>query len=617
MSVKEILQNPVKKYLEYHKRIQKYGANAPFPEFKDAVNTLLESLTGDEFSQIIKAHPDLDYELKEVLTQIAHVNLKFEFEDEEAYPYPHPFSDPFPYRPTIDAIESALRLLDKLNRLQPGNNAVPLYHFDRYAYHRHSLIADPEVIVFPTTADLNIYDLIRVRSVPIGFVGVVPNTIRVDRHFQSPLDFWYHDINHVRRMWGYIKNRSKLKKIETEGEKTLFYKEMDDFIAHNIMPHIALSQTIENDEITAIKKLTGLIIFEILHESALTAEPEVILDEILRASQKQPFEHMVEKAKPSAHDNIENLRTPTGNIKSGISTLENNQETVTIRFFFDRALSLLSNVYNKLNFGFYDDPENPIDEISPVEYRKAEHILAATKNVLSILGCTDIPTDEDLLELISSRKGSEEKFIYKAIETEENAKQFTTDPSSKEYLVPLIKGRTAGKKIITLFGYSAREYENKKLLLDTMREDLSKYNPKEYCVCIGATHEGVGGGYSIAKELGFETIGVVSTQALAYSGKFSENVDSIYIVNDEFWGGVAPGTDKPTPTTDVFLQISDVVYIYGGGLNTVAFIKFASKLDIPMRFLAFDSNTEIAQKNKVLSIQSEAESAWKELTLNR
>jgi hypothetical protein len=150
-----ILENPVREYRKYRARLKKFSANASFPEFKPAVEAVLKELNSENVKSVIAAHPDLGFELKEVLTQIFHVNLEFTFDDQANYPYDRPFAGAFPYRPTIDAIESGLKLLDKIERLT-NPNTVPLYHFNRYAYHRHSLLADPDIVIFPTVKPLSL-----------------------------------------------------------------------------------------------------------------------------------------------------------------------------------------------------------------------------------------------------------------------------------------------------------------------------------------------------------------------------------------------------------------------------------------------------------------------------
>ena len=585
----KIIEEPLKYYIEYRDRLEKDGLNASFPEFKPTVDYLVSEINSDYFKPIIEAHPDLDLEVKEVKTLLAHVNLDFVFDDEENYPYPRPFPGPFPYRPTIDAIESALRLLDKLNRFEPGNRAVPLYHFDRYAYHRHSLVTDPNIIVFPTIKNLTFFDLIRVRSVPIGFVGVVSRTIRVDRHYQSPLDFWYHDLNHVRRMYGYINLRQKQLEIKTKQEQIDYYRKMDNFILEKIVPNILkLPKGSPRDEI-ALRRMVRMIFFEILHESALTAEPDVIIEDLLRPSGPQPFEHMMTKVEKHDKDSIEKLRTPTGNIKSGISQIKDTNETVFVRYFFDRAIALLGNVYNKLNFGFYDDPESPSEFVVPLGYRKVDHIVMAAKKIFEILGVRDIPSDDVLLSLASTKEGSEEKFVYKGISMDDGEIfQYATEPISSGEVIKQVKA--LGKKVYTIFGFSKLGYQNWPEVAKQIESELSKQNPNDTLICIGATEDGIGKAYEIAKKGGFETIGIVSTNALSYSGKFSDFVDRIYIVNDTLWGGYVPGTNKLAETTTAFLGTANEIHAFGGGKNTAVTLSIAKQTGVPAYYTPAEMN---------------------------
>ncbi len=612
-----IIENPVDLFVEYSSRLKKYGMNAPFPEFKPTVDYLLLELESDYFKPVLVSHPDLEMELKEVKTMLAHINIDFVFDNQEDYPYEQPFEGPFPYRPTIDAIESTLRLLDKLNRLEPGSRAVPLYHFDRYAYHRHSLVADNDVVLFPTIKNLTFFDLIRTRSVPIGFIGVVSKTIRVDRHYQSPLDFWYHDLNHVRRMSAYIKLREKQRDIVTDEAKIEFYKEMDAFLVDKIVPNIVKLPKGSPREEIAIRRMMRMIIFEILHETALTAEKEVIIADLLRPSGPQPFEHMMEKVEKHDKESIENLRTPTGNIKSGVSLVKtNSSETITIRYFFDRAIALLGNVYNKINFGFYDDPDSPSEFVVPLGYRKAEHIVAAAKKIFEILEVKDYPSDEELMRLATTKEGSEEKFVYKGISMDDpEIFQYATEPISADEVISQVKALK--KNVYTLFGFSKLGYENWNEVSLKIGEELAKLDPKTTLVNIGATEDGIGAAYKMAKEMGFETIGIVSTKALSYSGKFSDFVDRIYIVNDSLWGGYVPGTKKLAETTKAFLAVSDIISAFGGGENTAVTLKQALEMGIEVRFTNAEMNHEKAKtesviKNKPLpeNYIGEAEKYW-------
>jgi hypothetical protein len=602
-SVKEIVENPLQAYREFHERIRRYGANAPFPEFKPSVEAIVTALKGERFAAVLNDHPDLLMEHHEVMNFFTHLNLSFFFDDNTGkHPYQIPFDEPYPYRPTLEAIEMGLRLLDKLNRLEPGNRAVPFYHFDRYAYHKFGIFGNPDVIIMPVSEEIDFYDLLRVRSVPIGFLGVVTETIRVDRHWQSPLDFWYHDINHVRRMTEYFRQRIGQQDIvTTDSGKYEYYERMDRFITEKILPVIQVSQQLTRSEF-ALRKMAQILVFEVVHESALTIEPEIIYAEIMRETGPQPFEHML--TEDASVSDIEKLRTPTGNISSGASVVDANPlDTLRIRYFWDRSLGLLSTVYNKLNFGFYDDPESPSDMVVPVEFRNVETLVDAVRLVLGgvcELSASQMPLNEQIIELITDRRGSHEKYVYKGVLVDEgkgaNIGSYATDPQPVKPIIKEIYG--LNKKVLLLMGYAELGYQDEAAMLKTVRTALSELDAEKFVVCSGATSQGIGKAYQVAKEMGFETIGIVSTLALSSAGSFSPFVDRIYIVNDNQWGGYIPGTQLAAPTTRAFLEVADVVLAIGGGNNTAALLSIATQQypDIVLEYVAADMNHKKADK---------------------
>jgi hypothetical protein len=588
-----IVHQPVDAYKEYRERIGKAGQMASFPEFKPVIDFLIAELDSEYVKNIVANNPVLLYELKEVRTFLFHINLKFQTEEGIIYPYAIPFDEPFPYRPTIDAIEAAIRFFDKVNRVDPTNKAVKLYHFDRYCYHRHSLVANPDIILFPTTQELTLTDFIKTRSVPIEFIGVVSRTTRVDGHWQSPLDFWYHDLNHARRLYAYIKNRLNELGYFKDEEIYAYIEGVDRFLHEVVLPEfIDLPESL-GEEDKEIRKMATMIIFEIIHETALTLEREAIIDDLLRPNGPQPFEVMSEEGV----QNVESLRTPTGNLKSGASFADLKEyDPTTVNYFFDKtSIGLLANVFSKLNHNYYDEADMINENIVAVPFRTPEFIAKAAKYILQVLRYEDIPADEELLSLVTDREGLKERILHTPlIKHEAFAAQEATDPMKADEIIQLIKG--LNKKVYTLFGYSALGYEDEAKLKETVRRDLEPLSRDEYVINIGATEEGIGKMYEVAKEMGFKTIGVVSTQALSYSGRFSESVDSIYIVNDDYWGGYVPGTDKLAETTKAYLGVSDFISAYGGGINTVVTLKFAKELGIPTKFEEFDMNHALADK---------------------
>ncbi len=613
-----IIAAPIDTYVELQERLKIDGLNAPFPEFKPVVDFLVSELHSDYFQNILALHKDLEFEMNEVLTFLTHVNLSFDASGAEAYPYEIPFEKPFPYRPTIDAIESAIRLIDKLNRLSPDSKAVKLYHFDRYAYHRHSLVASHEVVLVPTLAELSLTDFIKTRSVPIEFVGVTTRTMRADGHQQSPLDFWYHDLNHARRLYAYIRKRQKELGLQTDAAKLRYYQQVDAFIHDVILPKIVEVPDDAGPETKAVHAIATLIIFEVVHETALTMEKEVLVGDILRENGPQPFEYMVDRQKhEKTGGDIEQLRTPTGNLESGASLRRSSgNDTLEIKYILDpTAVGLLTNIYGKINHRYYDDGEEANENLVPAAYRKPEYVVKAAKLIFEAIGQTEHPSDEELLDLIFNREGTKERSFAAPVNTEtvENL-QVATDPISAEEVIRQIKA--LNKKVVALFGYSALDYEDKPAALAAVKELLSSLDPKEWIVNIGATEDGIGAAYEVARSLGFETIGIVSTQALSYSGQFSPFVQKIYIVNDLNWGGHVPGTTIVAPTTKAYLATSDRIAAFGGGYNTAVTLEEAMKIGTPVSYLPFDMNHAKAEeeaRGTEIDFKGAAHTAWQKL----
>ena len=78
--------------------------------------------------------------------------------------------------------------------------------------------------------------------------------------------------------------------------------------------------------------------------------------------------------------------------------------------------------------------------------------------------------------------------------------------------------KSVGKTVLTFYGYSGMGYEDENGMLHIAEEVLSGYSPKMTLVNIGVTEVGCGAIYPLAKSMGFETAGIVTTLALEYRG---------------------------------------------------------------------------------------------------
>ena len=125
--------------------------------------------------------------------------------------------------------------------------------------------------------------------------------------------------------------------------------------------------------------------------------------------------------------------------------------------------------------------------------------------------------------------------------------------------------RAQHRKVVSFFGYSGAEYEDHAGMLAQARQALSHFDPHKTIVNVGATGVGIGAVYELAKEKGFTTTGIVSSQAREQDVPLSPSVDYVFYVQDSTWGGYLPGTAKLSPTSEAMVNSSDVLIAIGGG----------------------------------------------------
>lgn len=606
-----LIQDPVHEYIKYYVRLMKEGENGSFPEFKRTVDAVLAELESDRVVTRIQGDKALEAFQGDALTRLKQLSS------------PTEGSGLYPYRESINAIMEGLKFLDVLDRLDfeehPDSRVVeeswintnggkkkiePLYHFDRYKYHWFSVAADPNLVIFPTIQELDYMDLVSVRPVPIAFMGVITKTMFADRHYQTSLDFLYHDINHIRRMAGYMNGLLKSLGAKTFKEKIRVYRDLNKRVQQVLKATVLLPRPTDPTKIVlweqemARRKLVRIIFFEILHESAYVPEKAAILKDLLRKpDSRQPFEY--QDLSPSHLADIETRRTDSGNIASGTKALRERKgdKPVYVHYFNDRALSLLSNVVNKLTHNFYDAAHNPDDSFVPIAYRTPEAIAKAAEELFRVLGEKSPPLS-DLIELASSRAGSPEKYMkYRGVIM---PVKNNSDPADLIALSPEeIKAKYAalGKRVHSLFGYSKLDYQNKEKVREQLLRELGSLDPKTTLINIGVTPEGMGFAYELAKSMGFETAGLVSTKFLERNGRYSDFVDHIFVVKDQYWGGYIPGTKTMTPTTKLFVEISDSMSAFGGGEITRDTLFEMSKTGRHAKYTPAEMNHEIARRS--------------------
>lgn len=134
----------------------------------------------------------------------------------------------------------------------------------------------------------------------------------------------------------------------------------------------------------------------------------------------------------------------------------------------------------------------------------------------------------------------------------------TSAKSATRAMNTFVNGRT----VITLSGFSGQGYQDEARMLRKVAKHLSKHDPRNTVVNIGATGDGIGAAYGLAKKMGFATAGVVSSKA--ENSWISKDVDYTVKVKDETWGGVnAKG--KLSPTSKAMVAVSHQYIMIGGG----------------------------------------------------
>ena len=109
---------------------------------------------------------------------------------------------------------------------------------------------------------------------------------------------------------------------------------------------------------------------------------------------------------------------------------------------------------------------------------------------------------------------------------------------------------------------------------------------------IGATSVGVGEVYRVAKANGFETAGIVSTEALQDPGGISDSVDHVCFIQDTQWGGKLPNSDELSPTSRAMVDSSDILVAIGGNDISRDEVMEGKKQGKPVQYFPAEMNHE-------------------------
>lgn len=415
--VKDIIEKPLESYHNFSERFSKnrFNPHTSFPELFPTVNKIMNELFTDDINSMCEKNELLIGFRDKVVNSLRHVSLK---------------NRTFcPYLPTVQAIFQSIAFFDVVARQKkefyndinpneiiehnPREKANAAYHMYKYEYRMNELLSKiPDEIIIPTFANLSATELMKVRGVPIRFVGLSKDFIYVDEFEQSPEEFLMHDINHSYRM----SEEDDKYMSENNLSKEEFLIKQNHFIKE-YLPTIKISEH-DNEKSKEIKKIKKIILFEIFHEDAKPFLPEIVLNALLRKE--------------------------GGETKFEMPIIDEKTHYMDIVDVLDTEISTLSYVRNKLQCGFYDKVDKQNTQIVNPQYRKSAFIAEAAYDMIHELSImlnkkVDVSYDYILKRVCSVGPNN----IYPAAQDDENLQKYG---DGAEYLNP--KRYQSNQKII-------------------------------------------------------------------------------------------------------------------------------------------------------------------------
>ena len=153
----------------------------------------------------------------------------------------------------------------------------------------------------------------------------------------------------------------------------------------------------------------------------------------------------------------------------------------------------------------------------------------------------------------------------------------------------------SGMSMLSFVGYSGAGYEDEAAMLAQADAELARFDPGRTIVNIGATAQGIGAVYALARQRGFFTLGIVSSLARDAGDGLSPCVDAVFFVRDTVWGGRLPGQTGLSPTSAAMVNNSLVIIGIGGGEVARDELLAARAAAKSVRFIAADMNHRIAR----------------------
>jgi len=156
--------------------------------------------------------------------------------------------------------------------------------------------------------------------------------------------------------------------------------------------------------------------------------------------------------------------------------------------------------------------------------------------------------------------------------------------------------KATGKQVLTFEGYSGAGYQDPDALMREASRILDRHDPARTLINSGGTAEGMGQIYALAKEKGFNTLGIVSSLARQERVPLSPCVDTVFFVPDSTWGGELPQGKGLSPTSSAIVRNSDALVGIGGGEIARDELLAARRAGKPVTFIPADMNHKLARE---------------------
>jgi septum formation topological specificity factor MinE len=270
-------------------------------------------------------------------------------------------SNQYPYAYSIRVMVQAISLVDLINielkNKKQGDvwksHYATVYFGERYHYYLDYLLDNaPDVFILPILQNVGATTLIRNRYSRIQPCGIIFDEAFVDEDMQTPSNFFWHDLNHARRIYQNNLWYSKQNNMDLNTLYTIMRKDVQE-----LMP--IKKWLSSNPENMKYESLIKILLFEVVHEDALPFTKDSIKMDILFSSGNcYPYER--------TYDNVEE---------------GNPYNRINLRFY-EQGASTLRTIYNKVRHAFFEK-EQTNDIIVKTELRYIKHMVEASYLLLN------------------------------------------------------------------------------------------------------------------------------------------------------------------------------------------------------------------------------------------